>query len=355
MSNTTFQAAVLFETNSPLVLCDLEIPALETGQVLIKMHYSGVCRSQLMEVKGLRGVDPWLPHLLGHEGMGTVLEIGPHVTKVEVGQEVIIGWIKSGGIQAANPKFRSGQHVINAGSATTFSELTVVSENRVYAKPEFVSDKVSVLFGCALLTGSGMVLNELPPQDSDSVVVLGLGGVGMSALVGAICSSPRLLIAADISEPKRKLALEMGAHAALDPLEPSFLSQLHDLTAGGADKCYESAGSTRTIELALDCVRPFGGQVLFASHPPAGDRVRIDPFDLIQGKQLRGSWGGGSDPEEDIPHLANLVEKHGIRLEKLVSRPYSLAGINDALRDLDRGHTVRAVVSHITENYLAPE
>jgi len=261
-----------------------------------------------------------------------------------VGQKVIIGWIKSGGIQAANPHFKSGQHVINAGSATTFSELTVVSENRVYAKPEFISDKASVLFGCALLTGSGMVLNELPPQDSDSVLVLGLGGVGMSALVGAICSSPRLLIAADISEPKRKLAIEMGAHAALDPSEPSFLSQLYDLTAGGANKCYESAGSTRTIELAMDCVRFNGGQVLFASHPPAGDRVRIDPFALIQGKQLRGSWGGGSDPDEDIPRLANLVLDHGIHLEKLVSEPYSLLGVNRALDDLEIGSVTRPII-----------
>jgi len=261
-----------------------------------------------------------------------------------VGQKVIIGWIKSGGIQAANPKFKSGQHVINAGSATTFSELTVVSENRVYAKPEFISDKASVLFGCALLTGSGMVLNEMPPHDSDSVLVLGLGGVGMSALVGAICSSPRLLIAADISEPKRKLAIEMGAHAALDPSEPSFLSQLYDLTAGGANKCYESAGSTRTIELAMDCVRSNGGQVLFASHPPAGDRVRIDPFALIQGKQLRGSWGGGSDPDEDIPRLANLVLDHGIHLEKLVSEPYSLLGVNRALDDLEIGSVTRPII-----------
>ncbi len=341
----TFRAAVLEECGSPLTIRELYVPKLKTGQVLVRNRHSGVCRSQLMEVRGLRGIDRWLPHLLGHESVGTVVEIGPGVSKVIPGQDVIIGWIPSKGLSSANPIFMSGDCQINAGSATTFSEMTVVSENRVYAKPEGISDKASVLFGCALLTGGGMVLNELPPRETDAVVIMGLGGVGLAALIGVIATRPAKVIAVDISAQKRALALELGADIALDSSDPDFLNHIRDLTKGGAEKCFECAGTTETIELAMDCIKLNGGEMLFASHPPDGDRIRIDPFDLIRGKRLRGSRGGNSHPDRDIPKLASLIHDVGTNLELLVSEGYDLDSVNQALDDLETGKVLRPVIS----------
>lgn len=349
MKPIKFQAAVLESCGSPLTVRELSVPELQTGQVLVKIQYSGVCRSQLMEVRGLRGPDIWLPHLLGHEAIGTVVEIGPGVTKVALGQDVIIGWIPSRGLSSANPIYMSGETQINAGAATTFSEMTVVSENRLYAKPEGVSTEAAVLFGCALLTGAGMVLNELPPSSTDAVMVLGLGGVGMAAVIGAVTARPALVIAVDTSPTKRDLALALGADWALDSAEPGFIDTVRDLTNGGADVCFECAGQTKTIELGMACVKPNGGTVLFASHPPALDRVRLDPFDLIKGKQLRGSWGGASQPDRDVPRIASAVNERGIDLGILVNKGYSLENINQAIDDLEAGTTLRPLISMMGE------
>ena len=157
MSNPvdSWRAAVLRQTGAELVIEEILRPQLLSGQVLVKLDFSGVCRSQLMEVRGLRGPDAWLPHLLGHEGVGTVIETGPEVSKVVVGDYVVVGWVKGRGIESAPPVLRTpaGER-INSGRVTTFSEFTVVSENRVYLRPVEVDDRSAVLFGCALLTGA---------------------------------------------------------------------------------------------------------------------------------------------------------------------------------------------------------
>jgi S-(hydroxymethyl)glutathione dehydrogenase/alcohol dehydrogenase len=173
---------------------------------------------------------------------------------------------------------------------------------------------------------------------------MGLGGVGMAALIGAITARPARVIAVDISAEKRKMALTLGADIVLDSLEPTFIDDILDLTNGGADSCFECAGTTKTIELAISCVRPRGGIALFASHPPAGERIRVDPFELIRGKQLRGSWGGGSRPDVDIPRIAKAVREGGIDLELLISQGYALADVNEALSDLEQGNVMRPVL-----------
>lgn len=345
MEGQPFLAAVLETCGRPLAQYELQVPGLCHGQVLIDLRYSGVCRSQLMEVRGLRGIDPWLPHLLGHEGVGTVIAIGEGVRKVVPGQDVIVGWIKSSGLASSNPIFMRGSTRINAGSATTFSELTVVSENRVYAKPQGVSDKASVLFGCALLTGAGMVLNELRPKETDKVIVVGLGGVGLAALIGTLAVRPEMVLAVDVSAEKRALAQELGADFVLDPLNSDFHEQLSDLTSGGADICFECAGSASTIEMGFQCLRPDGGILLFASHPPSGEVIKLDPFELIQGKQIRGSRGGGSNPDIDIPRIAAAAQGQGINLEVMLGLEYQLKDVDQALEALEFGRTLRPLLS----------
>ena len=174
-----FAGAVLFEVNRPLtVVTDLCCPRLSKGQVLVRMQYAGVCHSQLMEAKGKRGNDRYLPHMLGHEGVGEVLEIGPGVKKVTEGDHVVVGWMKDKGLEGG-PKVYSSNSFgdINAGSCTTFSEFSVVSENRIYKKPKNTATDQCVLYGCALPTGAGLVFNELKPKPNSNIGVLGLGGV----------------------------------------------------------------------------------------------------------------------------------------------------------------------------------
>ncbi len=337
-------AAVLKSLGQPLTINNLELPPLLLGQVLVKVLFSGVCRSQVMEMRGGRGNDPWLPHLLGHEGSGIVLAVGEGVTKVKSGDAVILGWVKGEGLDAPGAKYMCGEQVINSGAVTTFSNYTVVSENRLVIKPASLSFDTAVLFGCALPTGAGMVLNELKPVRNQSVIVLGLGGIGLAALISLKALGVSSIIAIDISEEKLKLARQLGATYTFNSMNKDFHRDVFDLTNGGADMCVESGGQVTTIELGFSLIRKEGGQLLFASHPPEGEMIRLLPHDLISGKKIAGSWGGATQPDKDVMSMFNLFQSAKIPLDMLLTKRYRLKDINKALNDLESGRVFRPLV-----------
>lgn len=339
------KAAILQEIGSQLVIKSIEIPQLIYGQVLVKVLFSGVCRSQLMEVQGGRGTDNWLPHLLGHEGSGIVVDVGEGVTKVKIGDEVILGWLKSSGLSAPGAKYLCGHQVINSGQVTTFSNYTVVSENRLIIKPLGLPFDTAVLFGCALPTGAGMVLNELKPQTNQSIIVLGLGGIGMAALIALKATGVKLIIAIDISNQKLALAKKLGATHIFNSTQDGFRKAIMDITDGGAQLCIESGGQIETIEMGFSLIRKNGGSLLFASHPPEGEMIRLSPHELISGKKIAGSWGGATFPERDIPIMYALFKSANTDLSELLTKRYSLEQINEALNDLAAGKVFRPLIA----------
>jgi S-(hydroxymethyl)glutathione dehydrogenase/alcohol dehydrogenase len=343
------KAAILFELNKPLRIEEIEIPKLESGQVLVKMVYSGVCHSQLMEVQGKRGHDLYLPHLLGHEGSGEVVDVGSSVIKAKVGDKVVLTWIKGKGANCVGAKYRFGSQIINSGCVTTFSEYTVVSENRCIKIPDdFPLDAASIL-GCAVLTGAGMVLNTIKPKPENSIAIWGAGGgVGLSAVMGAkICNCSKI-IAVDIDEKKLSLAKELGATHVVNTRGCDSLSTIRDITGGvGLDYSVDSAGRTQTIESAFKAIRSDGGLCVFASHPSAGEKIQIDPYDLICGKQIKGSWGGESYPDRDIPIFVDFYRQGKLPLKKMMTHEYRLEQINEALKGLDVGCVGRILINMI--------
>ena len=338
------KAAVLQKIGQPLKILDLVVPELVAGQVLVKILFSGVCRSQVMEVKGGRGEDPWLPHLLGHEGSGIVISIGDGVKKVKPGDEVILGWVKGEGIDAPGAQYRHGDQIINSGRVTTFSNYSVVSESRVVKKPKELPFDEAVLFGCALPTGAGMALNEINPSVEESVIVLGLGGIGLSALMALKALGVKNLIAVDISEEKLEMARKLGVNYVFNSSNDGFLNKINELTNMGADYCIESAGRVSTIELGFSLIKNGGGKLLFASHPPEGEIIRLIPHELIAGKQIAGSWGGATNPDRDIPRMFDLFKKSKIPLDALLTKRYKLEEINEALDDLESGRVFRPLI-----------
>lgn len=340
------KAAILTKLNSPLeIVSGLEWGALERGQVLVRLAFSGVCHSQVMEARGKRGPDSHLPHLLGHEGTGEVIEVGPGVAKVRIGQQVVLGWIKSSGLDGGPTRYRAGSLQVNAGAVTTFNEMAVVSENRLVPLPEGVPLDVGVLLGCAVPTGSGILMNQIAPEPGASVAIFGLGGIGMSALMATKLFDCGTVIAVDISDTKLELAREFGATHLLNAHRLDPVEQIREITMGpGVDYSVEASGSARGIEQAFDAVRPGGGLCVFASHPAKGDRISIDPHDLIRGKQIRGSWGGQSAPDVAIPQFAELYRNGSLPLNKLITRRYALDDINEALDDLEAGRVGRPLI-----------
>ncbi|KZN70561.1 zinc-binding dehydrogenase [Pseudoalteromonas luteoviolacea] len=340
------KAAVLFKTGEPLQIIDgIEMPALTKGQVQVSILYSGLCHSQLMEVQGGRGEDKYLPHLLGHEGVGIVEQIGEGVTKVTPGDKVVIGWIQGEGLNAPGGKYPHQDYVINSGSATTLCEKTIVAENRLVTLPEGFPDKLAVLLGCALPTGLGLVFNELQPENEKTIAIFGLGGIGMSALLAAKLSSPTQLIAVDVSDEKLALAQELGATHTINANNTDPVAAIYEITQGtGVDYSLEAGGTVQTIEQAFESVRDGGGQCVFASHPRDELKISLEPHAFHRGKSIRGSWGGGSKPDIDIPKFVDLYNSGKLKLEPLITKSYALSDVNQALDDLHNKKILRALI-----------
>jgi Zn-dependent alcohol dehydrogenases, class III len=340
------KAAVLVRCGEPLQVIDgIEVPTPMRGQVRVKLAYSGVCHSQLMEVRGARGPDPYLPHLLGHEGSGIVAAVGEGVTKVAPGDRVILGWIKGDGLDASGAKYRLGDLLINAGGVTTFNTEAVVAENRCVRLPDGVPLDVAVLFGCAVPTGAGMALNEIAPGPGSRAAVFGVGGIGMVALMALRAADCGLIIAVDVEPAKLDAARRFGATQTIDARAEDPVAAIRRLTDGaGVDFAIDAAGRTLTIQQAFESVRTFGGCCVFASHPASGERISLDPHDLISGKQIRGSWGGATRPDVDVPRFVALYSEGRLPLDALVGQRYALDDINTALDDLATGRALRPLI-----------
>lgn len=338
-------AAVLVQCGAPLeIQSGIDIPTLGPGQLLVRIAYSGVCRSQVMETRGLRGEDRYLPHMLGHEGSGEVVEIGPGVTKLAPGDRAILSWIRGSGLDAPRTVYRSDAGAINAGAITTFARLAVVSENRCTRCPDGLPLDVAALLGCAVLTGTGLIERETAPAPGATVAIFGLGGVGMSALMAAARRKPSALIAIDVDPAKLALAGKLGATAVVNALEQDPVAVTRALTGGvGPDVVIEAAGRGGTIARAFEAVRR-GGVCVFASHPATGEMIQLDPYELIAGKQIRGSWGGGARPDEDIPRLAELYARGELPIADLANARYPLESVNQALDDLEAGRVLRPLL-----------
>lgn len=338
-------AAILVQTGKPLELWDIEIPRLGRGQVLVEVLFSGACRTQVLEAWGLKGEDKWVPHCLGHEGVGRVLETGPEVSRVRSGDQVVLSWLKGAGIEAGGAKYACDGKTVNAGGVTTFQKMAVCSENRLSPLPPDVPAEHAIMLGCALPTGYGCVFNTGRAVPGESVAVFGAGGVGQSAIMTAVAMGLDPVIAIDISPEKRAMAKAFGAHIVIDPTAGDIVAAVKAATGGrGADLAVEATGQPSVMRLALDCVRPQGGRAVIAGNAKAGEELTISPGSLNQGKSLLGTWGGDCVPERDFPKLASLMVTGRIDVAPLLTDRYALTDINAALADLRDGRIGRPLI-----------
>lgn len=338
-------AAVLLEVNQPLALLPLDMPELRPGQVLVEVAYSGVCHSQLHEVRGRRGPDRFLPHTLGHEGSGRVLAVGSNVTKVKPGDRIVLTWIRGEGAEVPSTTYSSQLGTVNSGAISTFMRHTITCENRVVPVPPEMPLREAALLGCALPTGAGVVMNTAAPQPGNSLVVFGAGGIGLSAVLAAHLLEASPLIVVDVVEQKLECARRLGATHTVNACHCDPVSAILEFTGGrGTDYAVEAAGRRETMEAAFRCVRDRGGLCILAGNLPQGEQISLNPFDLIRGKRIVGSWGGDTVPDRDVPRYARLFQDGKLPLADLISRDYPLEGVNEALADLEGGHVARALI-----------
>lgn len=339
------KCAVLYETGEKLNIEHLEIPKLKNGQVLVKILYSGVCRSQLNEIKAHKGPDKHLPHTLGHEASGIIQEIGEGVTKVVPGDYVILTWIKGEGMDVPFTSYQNENgETINSGAITTFNEMSVISENRVIKAPIELPPELAPLFGCAIPTGVGIIFNQLKVKRGDSIAIFGIGGIGASALLGAVAANASIIIAIDINEKKLEFAKNNGATHVINPNNEDLVTKIKEITNNnGTDYAIDCSGIPKIIEIAFEIISDKGTMII-AGNPAQGEKIQITPFDLIKGKKIFGSWGGSTNPDKDIPFYIDLYFQKKLKINDSMIKIFPLEQINDALSSLDRGDVIRALI-----------
>ena len=339
------RAAILVEQKKPLVIEEVEVPTLKLGQVLVKVLASGICGSQIGEINGVKGPDRFLPHLLGHEGCGTVLEVGEGVRSVKPGDRVVLHWRKGAGLESVTPTYASRLGTVNAGWVTTFNEHAIVSENRVTAVPADFDIEAAALFGCAITTAFGVVNANAQVAIGQSVAVFGAGGIGLSIIQGAALAGGHPIIAVDLFDNRLELARSLGATHTINSRSADAATEIARIVGSdGVDVAIDNTGNVDVIALASRLTNARGRTVLVGV-PPKGATAAISTLPLHFEKRLVGSHGGESRPEVDIPRYVRLVRDGKLALGGVVGRRYSLDEINTAIDDMTSGRLAgRAIV-----------
>jgi S-(hydroxymethyl)glutathione dehydrogenase/alcohol dehydrogenase len=359
------QAAVCHSPNQPISVETLELLPPSTGEVLVQMKAVGVCHSDWHVVTG--DSKHVLPVVLGHEGAGVVEAVGPGVAHLRPGDRVCLSWAPScgrcfycledrpslcetfveaiwaGTMQDGTTRYRrDGEPVYHYSALACFSEKVVVAESSCIKLEADLPWSVAAVLGCAVTTGVGAALNTAKVKPGSSVVVLGAGGVGLSAVMGAVVAGASTIIAIDPLESRRQAALDLGATDALPTTDPQ---PVVNLTEGrGADYVIEAVGRPDVQEATLALARN-GGMVVLSGIAPMGTATNFPGAILTrQEKTVAGSFYGTCNPLRDFPLYARMYEAGQLPLDKLVSHTYPLSKINEAYDDMLKGRSVRGVI-----------
>jgi Zn-dependent alcohol dehydrogenase len=334
----TMRAAILVEQNKPLVVDQVELPeSLDVGQVLVKVQFSGICGSQLGEIDGAKGIDTYLPHLLGHEASGIVQAIGLGVKFVKPGDHVVLHWRKSQGIESVPPRYTWQGTQVNAGLIATFNEYAIVSENRVTKIDSSRDMETASLFGCAVTTGFGVVENNAEIRFGEAVVVFGAGGVGLNIIQAASLVSAYPIIAADLYDGRLELAKSFGAthtiNSAVTDAKVGIKSIIGDQSL---DVFIDNTGQASIIEMGYELTGA-QGRIVLVGVPRKGKNINIYSLPLHFGKTISGSHGGEAIPHLDIPRYHKLLDSGLIELKSLITERFSLEDINTAIARMRSG------------------
>ena len=338
-------AAILVEQNKDLIVDKVKLPdELKIGQILVEIHVSGICGSQLGEISGVKGKDKFLPHLLGHEGCATVLTVGPGVKTVSKGDLVVLHWRKGEGIQSETPVYTWKGKKVNAGWLTTFNKYAIISENRCTSIPKNTDKDLAALFGCAITTGFGVIENNAKLMIGESIVVYGAGGIGLNIIQAATLSSGWPIIAVDLFDSRLNLAKSFGATHLINAKKSDTRNQIIKILGKrNLDVFIDNTGIPEIIEMGYEIMGPKGRMILVGV-PRINSNIKIYSLPLHFGKSIIGSHGGESKPHDAIPRYLNLYNNDIWGIEGLVSERYKLKDINSAILSMKSGNRAGRII-----------
>ena len=364
------RAAVAHKAGAPLEIETVQLEGPQAGEVLVEVKATGICHTDAFT---LSGEDPegLFPTILGHEGAGVVMETGPGVTSVEVGDHVIPLYtpecreceyclnpktnlcqaIRSTQGQGVMPdgtsRFsRNGEKLYHYMGCSTFANYTVLPEIAVAkVRKDAPFDKICYI-GCGVTTGIGAVVNTAKVEPGSSVVVFGLGGIGLNVIQGARMVGATQIVGVDINPDKKAMAERFGMTDFVNPneIDGDVVAHLVELTGGGADYSFECIGNVNLMRQALECAHKGWGESIIIGVAGAGQEISTRPFQLVTGRSWRGTAFGGARGRTDVPQIVDWYMDGKIEIDPMITHTMPLEQINDAFDLMHEGKSIRSVV-----------
>ncbi|BBR37637.1 S-(hydroxymethyl)glutathione dehydrogenase/class III alcohol dehydrogenase [Aeromonas allosaccharophila] len=366
------KAAIAWGPGQPLSIEEIEVMPPQAGEVRVRIVATGVCHTDAFT---LSGEDPEgvFPCILGHEGGGIVESVGEGVTSVKVGDHVIplytpecgeCKFCKSGKtnlcqkIRATQGKglmpdgttrfSKDGQPIYHYMGTSTFSEYTVLPEISIAKVDPAAPLEEVCLLGCGVTTGIGAVMNTAKVKEGESVAIFGLGGIGLSAVIGARLAKAGRIIAIDINESKFELARKLGATDCINPndYDKPIQEVIVELTDGGVDFSFECIGNVKVMRAALECCHKGWGESVIIGVAGAGQEISTRPFQLVTGRVWRGSAFGGVRGRSELPSYVQRYMQGEFRLDDFITHTMPLEQINEAFDLMHEGKSIRTVIHY---------
>jgi len=366
----TSRAAVAWEAKRPLEIEEVQVAPPKAGEVLVRIVATGVCHTDAYTLSG-KDSEGVFPSILGHEGAGVVEEVGPGVTSVQVGDHVIplytpecgtCKFCRSGktnlcqAIRATQGKGLmpdgttrftcKGQPIFHYMGTSTFSEYTVLPEIAVAKINKAAPLEKVCLLGCGVTTGMGAVMNTAKVEPGSTVAVFGLGGIGLSAIIGAVMAKASRIIGIDVNPAKFEIAKQLGATDVINPKDYDRPIQdvLVELTDGGVDYSFECIGNVQVMRAALECCHKGWGESVIIGVAGAGEEISTRPFQLVTGRVWRGSAFGGVRGRTELPEYVERYMRGEFELDTFITHTMGLDDINHAFDLMHEGKSIRSVI-----------
>ncbi len=356
-----------YATSRPLLVEELELDPPGHGEVLVKIKAAGLCHSDLSTINGDRPRQ--MPMVLGHEAAGEIIEIGQGVRDLRVSDHVILVFVPScghcmpcaeGRPALCEPGFRSngagtlmsgatrlkrdGKPVFHHVGVSAFADYAVVAQESAVKIDRTLAFEEAALFGCAVITGAGAVINTAKVPAGTTTAIVGLGGVGLVSMLAAKLSGARTIIAIDMLDEKLKLAKQLGATHVVNARDPKCIEHVKDLTQGGVDFAFEMASSVKALELAYKITRR-GGTTVTASLPHPTHTMALPGTNLVaEERTIKGSYVGSCVPMRDIPRFIALYQQGQLPVDRLMSERIGFDQLNAGFDKLADGGTVRQIL-----------
>ena len=364
------RAAVAWEANRPLEIEEVEVAAPKAGEVMVRIVATGVCHTDAYTLSG-KDSEGVFPCILGHEGGGVVVEVGPGVTSVAVGDHVIPLYTPECGkckfclsgktnlcqaIRATQGKglmpdgtsrfSLKGKQIAHYMGTSTFSEYTVLPEIALAKINKAAPLEKVCLLGCGVTTGMGAVMNTAKVEPGSTVAIFGLGGIGLSAIIGATMAKASRIIGIDINPSKFEIARQLGATDVINPkdFDRPIQEVLVEMTDGGVDYSFECIGNVQILRAALESCHKGWGESVIIGVAGAGEEISTRPFQLVTGRVWRGSAFGGVKGRSELPEYVERYLRGEFELDTFITHTMGLEDINHAFDLMHEGKSIRSVI-----------